>query len=56
MLTHTLSRGVRWDRPVAGAADAPLPDGWVKVTAEDGSVYYENTATGETAWEPPAAA
>ena len=31
-----------------------LPPGWEKATTDEGQVYYHNTSTGVTQWEPPA--
>lgn len=44
----------RWEKPIAGAAAEPLPEGWIAVESADGT-YYENTATGESQWEKPTA-
>jgi hypothetical protein len=30
-----------------------LPSGWSEETAEDGAVFYYNSASGETSWERP---
>jgi len=32
----------------------PSAEAWEPCYAEDGAVYYHNTLTGETSWEPPA--
>ena len=57
-----------WDRPataeVAASVDGTgegvevvegneLPSGWSQETAEDGAVFYYNSASGETSWERP---
>ena len=38
-----------------GGGEVVLPEGWVAVAAEDGSVYYWHDATQEASWEVPAA-
>ncbi|KAF4740472.1 E3 ubiquitin- protein ligase, partial [Perkinsus olseni] len=37
----------------AKAVQQELPEGWEELTAEDGTPYYHQLATGRTQWEPP---
>jgi hypothetical protein len=34
-------------------SEKELPEGWEKLTTDDGKVYYANRHTNATAWEPP---
>ena len=47
---HSGTGATTWSKPT------PMPEDWVEETADDGTIFYTNTLTYETAWERPSLA